>query len=146
MNNCITLIGRIGAKPVERQFENAKLVKFSIAIKDFRKDAKPMWIDVEAWNAVGDKVKPFVDKGREISVVGRLAKSKPYTNKDGVLVTEPVLKLMSFYLCGKKADVDSDTGDGTESQTDASSDAEADADDAADIRADADDDAEADAA
>jgi single-stranded DNA-binding protein len=102
MNNIVTLVGRVGAEPVEHQYENSKLVKFPIAVQNFKKDAKDMWLDVEAWNGTGDKVKQLVTVGRQVAITGQIAKSRPYVNKDGIQVVEPVVKLSSFFLCGSK--------------------------------------------
>ena len=55
MNNTITLAGHVGSQPIERDFENKKLAKFSLAVKQFKAQGKDevMWVDVEAWEAIG---------------------------------------------------------------------------------------------
>jgi single-strand DNA-binding protein len=108
MNNYLTLIGHVGENPQVKNFatSNNKLAKFSIAVKEFSSSnntSKPMWIDVEAWNEVGDKVIATITKGREVAVMGRLATSSYTKNgKDGktIEIIKPVMKLTSFYLCG----------------------------------------------
>lgn len=107
MNNCLTLIGYVGQTPESKPFatSNNKLVKFSIGVKDFsNNEQKTLWIDVEAWNAVGERVLNTITKGREVVLNGRLAMSTYAKNVNGVAIqiTKPVIKLTSFHLCGKK--------------------------------------------
>ncbi|MBS1993473.1 MAG: single-stranded DNA-binding protein [Cyanobacteria bacterium SZAS LIN-3] len=105
MNNSLTLVGMVGGDPETRTFPSgSKVTKFSVAVKEFsstEKEPKDMWIDVEAWNGVGERVLAAVTKGREIVVDGRLAISEYDSQaKDGTAlkVSKPVLKLGSFYL------------------------------------------------
>ncbi|MGH2639444.1 MAG: single-stranded DNA-binding protein, partial [Rhabdochlamydiaceae bacterium] len=54
MNNTITVIGYVGQNPHTISFEDTgnKLVKFSVAVKEFSSNTdedKTMWIDVDAW-------------------------------------------------------------------------------------------------
>jgi single-stranded DNA-binding protein len=46
----------------------------------------------------------IVTKGREIAISGRLAINEYLKEEDGnaVKVSKPVIRLSSFYLCGKK--------------------------------------------
>ncbi len=70
-----------------------------------------MWIDVDAWNGVGERVSKTVTKGREVVVVGRLAISSYSKEINGVTVqmTKPIIKLTSFHLCGPKPAAQSET-------------------------------------
>lgn len=111
MNNSVTLVGRVGQKPSVTTFGDTgnKVVKFSIAVKEFSSNTdeeKTLWIDVDAWNGLGDRVLKTITKGREIVIAGRLAIST-YTKTDEVdgtkvQISKPVVKLSSFHLCGKK--------------------------------------------
>lgn len=106
MNNQITLIGHVGQTPVSKLFGDTgnKVVKFSLSIKDYSSKSEDMWIDVDAWNGIGDRVLSTVTKGREVVVMGRLALSTYSKEENGVTVqmTKPVVKLTAFHLCGKK--------------------------------------------
>jgi single-strand DNA-binding protein len=111
MNNNLNLIGHVGSEPEVRTFETGnKLVKFSLAVKDYsnrdnaEKSEETMWITVESWNKVAERVLESVTKGREISASGRLAintfaKQKGQEKFD---VSLPVMKLSGFHLCGAK--------------------------------------------
>jgi single-stranded DNA-binding protein len=84
-----------------------KVVKFSVAVKEFSSNTdeeKTLWLDVDAWNGLGERALKTITKGREVVVHGRLALSTYTKEEDGVKkqITKPVVKLTSFHLCGKK--------------------------------------------
>ncbi len=116
MNNSITLVGHVGQAPHSVSFDDTgnKLVKFSVAVKEFtsKEEAdKTMWIDVDAWNGLGERVLKTITKGREVVINGRLAISSYSKEVNGVKVqmTKPVIKLSSFHLCGRKPVVAGET-------------------------------------
>ena len=106
MNNQITIVVHVGQNPIERSVADDKVVKFSVAVKEFstNNEKKTMWIDVDAWNKLGDLVMENVTKGREVAITGRLAINQFTKEEDGVLVkmSKPVIKLTSFHLCGAR--------------------------------------------
>lgn len=109
MNNSITLIGHVGKDPIVTTFPDTgnKVVKFSIAVQDYyskKDEAEPMWLEVDAWNGLAERVEKTITKGREVVIHGRLSLNvwhKKYNGED-VKFTKPVIKLTSFHLCGKK--------------------------------------------
>ena len=116
MNNQVTLIGHVGQNPQIKTFGDTgnQVVKFSLAVKEYSSNSdeeKTMWIDVDAWNGVGERVSKTVTKGREVVVVGRLAISSYPKEINGVTVqmTKPIIKLTSFHLCGPKPAAHSET-------------------------------------
>ncbi len=107
MNNSLTLVGHVGKDPQTKSFGDNKVVKFSVAVKEYSsntEEEKTLWIDVDAWNGLGERVLKTITKGREVVVYGRLAMSSYSKDVDGtpVQVTKPVMKLTSFHLCGPK--------------------------------------------
>lgn len=109
MNNQVTIVGHVGKDPVIKSFEDTgnKVVKFTIAVKEFSSntdEVKTMWLDVDAWNGLGDRVLQTVKKGREVVIFGRLAINTYPKEVDGIAVqmSKPVIKLTSFHLCGPK--------------------------------------------
>ena len=109
MNNSITLVGYVGQNPKVRTFPDTgnKVVKFSIAVREYTTngdDATTMWVDVDAWNQLGDRVLKTLTQGREVVVNGRLAINHYTTEEDGVTKEfhKPVIKLTGFHACGKK--------------------------------------------
>ncbi len=116
MNNQIMLAGHVGQAPITRSIEGSdnKVVKFSIAVEEYFPNSeakKTLWIDVDAWNGVGDRVLKAITKGREVVVIGRLAIAHFNKEINGVIVpvTKPVVKLTSFHLCGKKPVAEEET-------------------------------------
>jgi len=109
MNNQITLIGRVGQNPVSTTFTDTdnKLAKFSLAVADYSSktdNPEPMWIDVESWNGLADRVMKLITEKREVAITGRLSISKYTKEINGVKVEmrRPVVKLSGFHLCGAK--------------------------------------------
>jgi single-strand DNA-binding protein len=107
--NQITLIGKVGGEPTSVTFTDSdnKLAKFSIAVPEYSSkvdDPEPLWIDVDAWGNLAERVLDYVTKGREICVTGKLSIVKYNKEVNGVTVkmVKPVVKLSGFHLCGKK--------------------------------------------
>jgi single-strand DNA-binding protein len=109
MNNQITLVGKVGNAPTSVTFTDSdnKLAKFSIAVQEFssKKDnPDPMWIDVDAWGNLAERVLDHVTRGREVVVNGRLSIVKYNKEVNGVTIEiqKAVVKLSGFHLCGPK--------------------------------------------
>jgi single stranded DNA-binding protein len=122
--NSINLIGRVGINPTSVTFTDTdnKVAKFTLAVKDYssKSDAPPtMWIDVEAWNGLADRVLKYITVGREIGINGRLAIPEYMKDVNGVQVKmkRPTVKLTSFDLLGKKPEAEEDMGEVKESAT-----------------------------
>ncbi len=109
MNNQLTVVGYVGQAPRIVSFGDTgnKVVKFSIGVKEFsNKEESTLWIDVDAWNGLGQRVTDTITKGREVVVTGRLAINIFTKEVDGkkIEIHKPILKLSSFHLCGPKPD------------------------------------------
>ena len=109
MNNQLTIIGRVGQDPRAVSFADTgnKVVKFSLGVTEYsskKEEEKTLWIDVDCWNGLGDRVMQTITKGREVLLTGRLAINTFTKEIDGktVEVHKPILKLTSFHLCGPK--------------------------------------------
>ncbi len=109
MNNNLTIIGHVGKDPVAKTFPDTgnRVVKFSVAVKEYSSNSdeqKTLWLEVDAWNGLGDRVLQHITKGREVVLNGRIALVTYKKEVDGVAVevTKPVVKLSSFHLCGRK--------------------------------------------
>jgi single-strand DNA-binding protein len=106
MNNSLTVVGYVGQAPKIKRFQSGKqMVEFSVAVREFELDEngenKTLWLEVKAFNGTGERVLKTVSKGREIVINGRLG-IESYTTAEGNEVSKPVIKLLSFHLCGKK--------------------------------------------
>lgn len=107
MNNQVTFIGYVGTEPVAKTFDENKVVKFSLGVREYTSksdEEKTMWLDVDAWNGLGERVLQYVTVGREVVIYGRLAINTYPKKVDGieVKVSKPVVKLTGFHLCGPK--------------------------------------------
>lgn len=103
MNN-ITLSGHVGQTPSIRDFESGnKVSRFSLAVKNtFKPSDPPMWITIEAWGNVAERVVSIITQGREVTVQGYLALDEYESTKDGKTYVKPLVKLTSFTVHGAK--------------------------------------------
>ncbi len=107
--NQVTFIGKVGGEPTSVTFTDSdnKLAKFSIAVPEYSSkedNPDPMWIDVDAWGNLAERVLAYITKGREVAVYGKLTIVKYNKEVNGVTVkmVKPVVKLSGFHLCGRK--------------------------------------------
>jgi len=89
IKNHVQLIGNVGQEPIVTNLENGKKVaRLSLATNENYKNGNgekqtdTNWHTVVAWGKVADIIEKFVDKGKEIGVVGKL-KTRIYTMDDG---------------------------------------------------------------
>jgi len=89
IKNHVQLIGNVGQEPTVTNLESGKKVaRLSLATNENYKNGKgekqtdTNWHTVVAWGKVADIIEKFVDKGREIGIVGKL-KTRTYTTDDG---------------------------------------------------------------
>ena len=85
--NRVTLVGRLTAKPELRYTgSNLPYARFSIAVnRNFRNNdgqTDADFINIIVWRKQAENVCNFLDKGRLVSVEGRL-QTGSYTDKDG---------------------------------------------------------------
>ena len=108
MNNFVSLVGHVGKNPSVKVFDTGKkLAKFSIAVKEYSpnlQEPTTLWFDVDAWEGLAERVQKNITKGREVVLSGRLSTSTYTKEVNGIKmqITKPVIKLTSFFLCGKK--------------------------------------------
>jgi single-strand DNA-binding protein len=108
--NFITIVGHVGNNPQSKTFTGTgnQVVRFSVAVKEYSKNSdqpKTLWLDVDAWNGLGDKVLKAITKGREVAIHGRLSintYTKDLAGGASVQMTKPVIRLTNFHLCGPK--------------------------------------------
>jgi single-strand DNA-binding protein len=77
--NRVQLIGRLGKDPETRSTTNGKkVVSFSLAVSERRKTAQgeakeyTEWVNIEAWEHLGEICAQYLHKGSLIFVEGRL--------------------------------------------------------------------------
>ena len=88
MRNSVMLIGRPGAEPEMKTFNNSKIARFRIAVNESRKNANGEWVTdtqwfpLVAWGPVADRVEKNVKKGKRIAIDGSL-KNNEWTDDKG---------------------------------------------------------------
>ena len=90
LRNKVQLIGKLGANPEMRVFDNGqKLARISLATKDIFKNAKgekvveTQWHKLVAWGKTAENIEVFLKKGNEVAFMGRL-QHRTYEDKNGV--------------------------------------------------------------
>jgi single-strand DNA-binding protein len=87
--NSVKLAGRLGKDPEIKQFENSKLISFSLATEETYKKSdgeaasRTEWHFVKAWGKLAEKMEPILKKGSFVTLEGRLS-TNSYTDKSGV--------------------------------------------------------------
>ncbi len=111
MVNRVTLIGRLGADPELRTFDNgSSLLTFRMATNESYKDRdgnwqdKTEWHSVVAWRNLAERLERQLQKGSQVYIEGKLT-HRDYEDRDGNkrYVTE-VVAGMARVLSGRKED------------------------------------------
>lgn len=76
--NKIFLIGNLTKKPEIREAGTGRVAKFTIAVNEA--NGKTLFIDVNAWNKLGENAEKYLDKGRKIALVGKLERDEWQSN------------------------------------------------------------------
>ena len=72
--NTVQLIGRLTDNPKADTTPTGKSVcRMRLAVPGFNRDATPVFIDIETWNKLAEACDQHLDKGRRVSVTGRIA-------------------------------------------------------------------------
>ena len=88
MRNSVMLIGRPGAEPEIKTFNNSKKARFSLAVTENKKNANGEWVNdtqwfpIIAWGPIADRVEKNVKKGKRIAIDGSL-KNNEWTDDKG---------------------------------------------------------------
>jgi len=89
IKNHVQLIGNVGQEPTITNLESGKkIARFSLATNENYKDAKGKkqtetnWHTVVAWGKIAEIIEKYVNKGKEVGIVGKL-KTRTYEAEDG---------------------------------------------------------------
>ena len=78
------LTGNLGRDPQIRYFENGtQVADFSLAVKQFKKDAPARWVKVTAWGKTAEFIADYLKKGTKVVAFGRVEAPEIYTKKTG---------------------------------------------------------------
>ena len=103
--NVCSFTGRAGRDPETRYFESGSMVaEFSIAIDGWKRDSKPLWLNLKIWGKTADIAANYVRKGSMIAVSGQL-ESETWTDRgSGEEKSKIVLNVKELTLLSRKQD------------------------------------------
>ena len=88
MRNSVMLIGRPGAEPEVKNFNDNKKARFNLAVTESKKNANGEWVNdtqwfpIVAWGATAERVERNVKKGKRIAIDGSL-RNNEWTDDKG---------------------------------------------------------------
>jgi single-strand DNA-binding protein len=103
--NVCSFTGRAGRDPEVRYFESGSMVaEFSIAVDGWKRDSKPLWLNLKIWGKTAEIAANYVRKGSMIAVSGQL-ESETWTDKgSGEERSKIVLNVKELTLLDSKKD------------------------------------------
>ena len=103
MRNSVMLIGRPGAEPEVKMFNNSKMTRFRLAVTESKKNANGEWVNdtqwfpIVAWGPAADRVEKNVKKGKRIAIDGAL-RNNEWTDRNGQRQLSTEIHLNNFIL------------------------------------------------
>ena len=105
--NVCSFTGRAGRDPEVRYFESGKMVaEFRIAVDGWRRDEKPLWLNLKIWGKIADVAANYVRKGSMIAVSGKLENETWTDRGSGEERSKIVLNVKELTLLDSKKDSD----------------------------------------
>ena len=103
--NVCTFTGRAGRDPEIRYFESGKMVaEFTLAIDSWKRDSKPLWLNLKIWGQKAEVASNYIRKGGKIAVSGQL-ESETWTDRtSGEEKSKIVLNVKELTLLDSKRD------------------------------------------
>lgn len=100
----VSIHGYIGRDPELRTAGSSQVLNFAVADKGFipSKDgepAAPQWYQIEVWGPQAQTLSNLLHSGSEVVCSGQLIQ-RSYTNKDGVVVQQQLVKTPQVSLAG----------------------------------------------
>lgn len=102
--NSVVVMGRLTKDPEYRVVGETTLANISLASgRGRQKDGTDCtdYFDVQYWGKGADAVRPYLGKGRQILVEGRLEQQR--WDKDGRTQSRVIIRADNLQLCGDKA-------------------------------------------
>lgn len=106
--NSVTIIGRLVRDPETRMVNQTSLANFSIASNrsyssNGEKREEQLFIDCTAWGRLGDIVKQYCSKGKQVAITGRL-KQNTWQDQQGNNRSKIEIVVESMQLLGGRND------------------------------------------
>jgi single-strand DNA-binding protein len=108
LENSVQLIGRPGMDPEVKNVANRKVVRFSLATKDYTYNENhelekgTSWHNIVAWGKIAEQAEKLIKKGKRIALEGRL-KTKVF-EKDGKKNYFTEITMNEFFLIDRSSD------------------------------------------
>jgi len=88
-----TLTGNLGRDPEFQTTQSGQMVsKFSLAVRQAKKDAPAFWVKVEVWGKQAEYVANYLKKGASVCVTGQVAEESWNDKTTGELKKAVVIK------------------------------------------------------
>ena len=115
--NVCSFTGRAGRDPEIRYFESGSMVaEFSIAVDGWKRDSKPLWLNLKIWGKTADVAANYVRRGSMIAVSGQL-ESESWTDRgSGEEKSKIVLSVKELTLLDSKRDSSNGNSDWVENE------------------------------
>ena len=99
----ITLIGRVGQDPQQKQAGSLTVVETSLAVNTNKRGQEDgtNWYRLSCWNKQGETAMQYVRKGEQLFVEGRL-QVRDYTKSDGTAGYALEVTVADFQLLGSR--------------------------------------------
>ena len=108
MRNSVMLIGRPGAEPETRTFNNNHIVtRFNLAVNESHTNANnervntTQWFTVVAWDKTAERVAQAVKKGKRIAIDGAL-RNNDWTDQNGIRHNSTEIHINNFLLLDRE--------------------------------------------
>ena len=109
--NTVSLVGNLISDPEVKTLPSSKKVaNFRVASNNPRNDKESVFIDVEAWEKLGELCGEYLSKGREVFIIGRL-RTESWVAKEGGNRSKISLVADQVKFLGKPADKGGEQGD-----------------------------------
>lgn len=88
-----TLTGNLGRDPDFNTTQSGQMVsKFSLAVRQAKKDAPAFWVKVEVWGKQAEYVSNYLRKGASVCVIGQVAEESWNDKNTGELKKAIVIR------------------------------------------------------
>lgn len=102
MSNSISLVGRVGQEPELKHVGDYSVLEFSVANDVGFGDKKVTnWFRCTVWGKRATSLQPYLNKGKQVFVIGELALRK-YTTNEGVERISPDLRVDKLDFVGDR--------------------------------------------
>lgn len=119
----ITLVGNVGSDPEMRYLPNGTPVtSFSLAVSrswtdgNGEKQEKTVWFRVSAWRKLAETVSQYVQKGRQVMVVGEMEDARGYLDKEGNARASLEVTAQTVRFLGQRGDSQAESTTGNSDQ------------------------------